>query len=142
MEDQSVTPFRYRLTWMDVDYARVVHYLRCYVWVDEAFHNHLYEHGFHIREFVEQGYGLPYLGSSCRYMRPLTLEDEIEIHLVVARQDAKGFTLQFRINKLGDSAVAVEGELVRRCIQAAPPKSVEMPAALTQALASLEKSDR
>ena len=130
-------PFRYRLTWMDVDYARVVHYLRCYVWVDEAFHGYLYERGFHIREVVDAGFGLPYLNSTCRYMRPLTLEDEVEIHVAVVKSDAKGFTLKFSINKVGDDTVAVEGELVRRCIQAVPPRSIEMPAVLKEAIAAL-----
>jgi YbgC/YbaW family acyl-CoA thioester hydrolase len=133
-------PFRYRLTWSDVDYARVVHYLRCVAWVDDAFHGHLYERGFHIREFVEQGFGLPYLASTCRYMRMLTLEDEVEIHLALAKLDAKGFTLQFRINKVGDAAVAAEGEMVRRCIHVAPgapPKSTEMPPALRDSLKEL-----
>lgn len=136
-EEPSVPPFRYRLTWMDVDYARVVHYLRCYVWVDEAFHDHLYERGFRIREFIQQGYGLPYIGSSCRYLRALTLEDEIEIHLSVTKLDAKGFTLQFRINKAGEAATAAEGEMVRRCIRAAPPKSVAMPEVLRNSLSAL-----
>lgn len=129
--------FRRRLTWMDVDYARVALYLRHYVWVDEAFHGYLFEHGFHIREFMEQGYGLPYLGSSCRYFRPLTLEDEVEIQLAVTNLDAKGFTLRYRIVKVGDDAPAAEGEIVRRCVQQSPPRSVEMPPALMQALSGL-----
>jgi len=135
-----VTPIRYRLTWNDVDYARVVHFLRCYVWVDEAFHNHLYQRGFQVRKFIEQGYGLPYIGSSCRYMRQLTLDDEVELHLSITKIDAKGFTLQFRINKVGDTAIAAEGEMVRRCIQAAPPKSVAMPQLLVDALAGFVPS--
>ena len=129
--------FRHRLTWMDVDYARVAHHLRYYVWVDEAFHGYLYEQGFHVREFMEQGYGLPYLGTSCRYLRPLTLEDEVEIQLAVTILDARGFTLRYRIVKVGDAAPAGEGEIVRRCVQQSPPRSVEMPPALRQALSGL-----
>lgn len=129
--------FRHRLTWMDVDYARVAHYLRYFVWVDEAFHGYLFEHGFHIREFMEQGYGLPYLGSSCRYFRPLTLEDEVEIQISVTNLDEKGFALRYRIVKAGDAAPAAEGEIVRRCIQQSPPRSVEMPRALKEALSAL-----
>jgi len=86
---------------------------------------------------MEQGFGLPYLGSSCRYFRPLTLEDEVEIHLAVANLDAKGFTLRYRIAKAGDTAPAAEGEFLRRCIQQSPPRSVDMPAALKQALSAL-----
>jgi len=132
-----VLAFRHRLTWMDVDYARVAHYLRYFVWVDEAFHGYLFEHGFHIREFMEQGYGLPYLGSSCRYFCALTLEDEVEIQLAVTNLDAKGFTLRYRIVKAGEAVTAAEGEIVRRCVQQSPPRSVEMPPALKLALSAL-----
>ena len=130
--------FRHRLTWMDVDYARVAHYLRYNVWVDDAFHGYLFERGFHIKEFMEQGYGLPYVSNSCRYFRALTLEDEVEIQLTVTDLDEKGFTLRYRIMKAG--AVAAEGEVVRRCIQQAPPKSVEMPQALRQSLRAIAEA--
>jgi len=126
--------FRHRLTWMDVDYARVAHHLRYAVWVDQAFHGHLFERGFRIREFMEQGYGLPYLSTACRYLRLLTLEDEVEMELSVTDVTEKGFTLRYRIAKLGDSGPAAEGEMVRRCIRQSPPKSVAMPEALRDAL--------
>lgn len=122
---------------MDVDYARVALHLRYYVWVDEAFHGYLYEQGFHVREFMEQGYGLPYLGTSCRYFRPLTLEDEVEVQLAVTNLDDKGFTLRYRIVKAGDTAPAAEGEIVRRCVRQSPPRSAEMPPVLRQALSGL-----
>ncbi len=126
--------FRHRLTWMDMDYARVAHYLRYYVWTDEVFHGALFERGFKIREFFEQGYGLPYISNSCRYFRPLTLEDEVEIQIDVTALEEKGFTLRFRIAKVGDSAAAAEGELVRRCIQLNPLRSVALPQQLRRML--------
>jgi len=126
--------FRYRLTWLDIDYARVAHYLRYFVWVDEAFHRYLYERGFHIKEFMEQGYGLPYTASSCRYLQALTLEDEVEIQTTVTDLAPKGFTLRYRIMRAGDSAVVAEGDMVRRCIRREPRKSVEMPALLSEIL--------
>lgn len=119
--------FRYRLTWGDVDYARVAYYPRYGVWVDEAFHGYLFERGFRIREFIDQGYGLPYLSASCRYFRKLTLEDEVEIRLSISNLTPKGFTVNYRIVKGGDTDPAAEGEMVRRCIRQDPPKSVEMP---------------
>ena len=119
--------FRYRLTWSDCDYARVAYYLRYPVWVDEAFHGYLFERGFRIRDYVDQGYGLPYISTACRYFRRLTLEDEVEIELSVSNLTPKGFTVSYRIVKAGDTDPTAEGEMVRRCIQQAPPKSVEMP---------------
>lgn len=118
---------RRRLTWEDVDYARVGYYPRYSLWVDEAFHEYLFEHGFRITELIAEGYGLPYISTSCRYLRKLTLEDEVDIEAEVAALDAKGFTLRYRITKVGDAGPAAEGDMVRRCIRQDPPKSVEMP---------------
>ncbi len=136
----TVLTFRHRLTWADVDYARVAYYLRYFVWVDDAFHGYLFEHGFHIKEFMEQGYGLPYLSSSCRYFLALTLEDEVEIQLTLTNLDEKGFTLRYRIVKADNAAVAAEGEIVRRCIQREPPRSMAMPQALRESLRAIAES--
>ena len=129
--------FRHRLDWADVDYARIALYLRYYVWIDTAFHGYLYDHGFRIKEFVAQGFGLPYLSTSCRYLRPLTIEDEIEIALSVPKLDDKGFTLRYSIANTADGAIAGEGEIIRRCIQVSPPRSVPMPEVLREAVAAL-----
>jgi YbgC/YbaW family acyl-CoA thioester hydrolase len=132
--ERLAVKFRHRLTWMDVDYARVAFYLRYYVWVDEAFHGHLCDRGFRLKDFLDAGYGLPFLKNSCRYMRPLTLEDEIDIDIEVAALEEKGFTLKFRIHKVGDTAPAAEGEAVRRCIQINPLKSTALPPELRSIL--------
>lgn len=134
--------FRYRLTWSDVDYARVAYYPRFGIWVDEAFHGYLYARGCSLVALLEQGYGLPYLATSCRYMRKLTLEDEVEIDLSIAKSDAKGFTLAFAIRKVGADGPAAEGEMVRRCIRGDPPKSIEMPPALRSVIDELAASSR
>jgi len=132
--------FRYRLTWSDCDYARVAYYLRYPVWVDEYFHGHLLERGYKIREHVDQGFGLPYVSTACRYTRRLTLEDEIDIEIGVADVKPKGFTVRYRITKVGDTEPAAEGEMVRRCIQQSPPKSIDMPPLLRQIIEELARN--
>lgn len=134
--------FRYRLTWSDVDYARVAYYPRFGIWVDEAFHGHLYARGCSLVALLEQGYGLPYIATSCRYLRKLTLEDEVEIALSITKSDAKGFTLAFTITKAGDDGPAAEGEQVRRCISGDPPKSTAMPPQLRSVIDELAASSR
>jgi YbgC/YbaW family acyl-CoA thioester hydrolase len=133
-----VLTYRHRLGWIDVDYARVAFYLRYYVWVDEALHGALYDRGFHIREFMEQGYGLPYINTSCRYFQRLTLEDEVEVRIEFTSVDERGFAIKFQIVKVGEEKPAAEGEITRRCIQLDPPKSVAMPPALRSAVEALK----
>jgi YbgC/YbaW family acyl-CoA thioester hydrolase len=132
---ESMLIFRHRVTWEDTDYARVAYYPRFGIWADMAFHGYLLEHGFHVREFIDQDYGLPYISTACRYFKKITLEDEVEIALDLADLTPKGFTVKYRILKAGE--LAAEGEMVRRCIRGDPPKSAEMPQALRAALESI-----
>jgi acyl-CoA thioesterase FadM len=127
---------------MDVDYARLAHCLRYYVWVDEAFHGHLTDRGFRFKEFIDAGYGLPYIKNGCRYLSPLTLEDEVEIDISITALEEKGFTLRFTIQKVGDAGPAADGEMVRRCIQANPIKSAALPPVLRRILEEMTQRRR
>ena len=125
---------RHRVHWRDVDYARVVYFLRYPEWVAEGFHGFLYERGFALRELVATGYGLPYTETSCRYHRALTLEDEAEIRLHVTDLDVKGFTLRYEIFETGEPNLVAEGTMVRRCISLQPRRSQPMPETLYRIL--------
>lgn len=130
--------YRRRVDWPDVDYARVVYFVRYQEWAAAAFHGHLHDRGFRLRDFFDAGYALPYVDVRCRFHRALTLEDEAEIGLVVTALDARGFTVGYRICRAGESEAAVEGEMVRRCITQSPRKSVDLPPDLRGLLVELQ----
>jgi YbgC/YbaW family acyl-CoA thioester hydrolase len=98
--------FRYRVGWADVDAAKVIHYPRCFYWIDDAFHGYLYERGFTLTSFTAAGYGLPFVHVECRYLRPVFLEDELMLEVSV--QDLKPHG-------------------VRRCVKRGVPGSAEIP---------------
>jgi YbgC/YbaW family acyl-CoA thioester hydrolase len=128
---------RHRVRWSDVDYARIVYFLRYPEWVADGFHGWLFERGFALRESVAAGYGLPYIDASCRYLRALTLEDEAELRLRVTDLHPKGFTLRYEIYKAGDPALVAEGSMVRLHISLKPRRSQPMPEALYRILQEL-----
>ncbi|MDF1554812.1 MAG: thioesterase family protein [Deferrisomatales bacterium] len=127
----------YRVQWSDVDYARIVYFLRYPEWVADGFHRVLYERGFSLRESVAAGYGLPYVDTSCRYHRALTLEDEAEIRMNVTDLDAKGFTLHYEIFQAGEPNLVADGTMVRRCISLQPRRSQPMPETLYRILGEI-----
>jgi len=132
--------FRRRVDWPDVDYAQVVYFLRYQEWVAEGFHRHLYDRGFHLRDFFDAGYGLPYVDTSCCFRQALTLEDEAEIQVTVTALDARGFTLRYRIFRAGQLEVVAEGEMVRRCIARKPRRSTDLPPDLHRLLAEIQST--
>ena len=129
-----------RVDWPDVDYAQVVYFLRYQEWVAEGFHRYLYDRGFHLREFFDAGFGLPYVDTTCRFRQALTLEEEAEIQVTVAALDARGFTLRYRICRRGQFEVVAEGEMVRRCISRETRRSTELPMGLHRLLAEIQSA--
>lgn len=62
---------------------------------------------------------------SCRYMRPIFLEEVLTVQLSITDLKPRGFTLHFRVLR-GTEPVA-EGELVRRCVSKSRQETIEMP---------------
>lgn len=124
--------FQYEVGWADIDMAGVIYYPRCFRWVDDLFHAYLKERGFYWRHWHTEGYGFPFVHVSCRYSKPVYLEDVLTIQMSVTDLKPKGFTLHFRMLKDGEPAI--EGDLVRRCVLRSRQGSVEMPQELFKIL--------
>jgi YbgC/YbaW family acyl-CoA thioester hydrolase len=127
--------FRYEVGWTDIDFAGVIHYPRVFYWLDDFFHGYLRQRGFYWKELHAEGWGFPFVHVSCRYMKPVHLEDVLTIQLTVTDLKPKGFSLHFRMLK-GTEPV-IEGDLVRRCVLKSRQGAVEMPPALFQILQEL-----
>jgi YbgC/YbaW family acyl-CoA thioester hydrolase len=117
--------FRYEVGWSDIDFAGVVHYPRVFYWVDDLFHGYLRQRGIYWRQMHVDGYGFPFVHVSCRYMKPISLEDVLTIQMTITDLKPKGFALRFQMLK-GTEPV-IEGDLVRRCVLKSRPGTVEMP---------------
>ena len=124
--------FRYEVGWTDIDFAGVIHYPRVFYWVDDFFHGYLRKRGFYWRQLHQDGYGFPFIHVTCRYLRPIFLEDVLNIQMTVVDLKPKGFTLRFRALK--GSEPVIEGEQVRRCVLKSRQGSVEMPHDLAKLL--------
>ena len=57
--------------------------------------------------------GWPRLAASCEYLKPVKFEDELEIHLTIARKGAKSLTYQFVFMK--DNVKVAHGQLTSAC---------------------------
>ncbi len=107
--------YRSRVKWMDTDYARVAHYQRFLDWVDDGFQAWCNARSIFFKEEVDQGIGWPFVDVRIEYQRPITLEDEIVVTMILKDVSARGFTLTFSISK-ADGVIVAQGYQKRRFV--------------------------
>lgn len=68
------------------------------------------------------------------FRKPLLLDDMIEVSAYVGRFGTRSLTLNFEVNKKGESGLVAEGHVVLACVSRSTFKSVPMPAEIVKAL--------
>src|SRR2546423_15397399 len=93
-----------RVEFSDTDMAGIVHYSNFFKFMEPAERAFFRSLGFSIvMRQVDPPVGWPRVHAECEYRRPLQFEDEVEIHMLVARKKSKSLTYQFRFRKLNAS---------------------------------------
>jgi acyl-CoA thioester hydrolase len=89
-----------RVEFSDTDMAGIVHYSNFFRYMETAEHAFFRSLGFSIvTRQVDPPLGWPRVHAECDYRRPLKFEDDVEIHMLVARKKSKSLTYQFRFRK-------------------------------------------
>ena len=103
-----------RIEFSDTDMAGIVHFARFFVFMESAEHEFLRSLGTSVAtEWEGNKIGWPRLAASCEYLKPVKFEDELEIHLTVARKGTKSLTYQFVFMK--EDVEIVHGQLTAAC---------------------------
>ena len=100
----------YRVTWSDVDAARVVHhsnYFRFFQRAEEEFYEHL-GLGLGFKYFMERGIWLPRTEVFCQYKAPSSLDDTLEISLTVKEIREKSVKYGFIVKKKDTDVLVAE----------------------------------
>ena len=85
-----------KIEFADTDMAGIVHFTRFFVFMEAAEHEFLRSLGTSVAtEWNGDKIGWPRLAASCEYLSPLRFEDEVDIHLSVAKKGTKSLTYQF-----------------------------------------------
>ena len=126
-----------RVEFSDTDMAGIVHYSNFFKYMETAEHAFFRSLGFSIvTRQVDPPVGWPRVHASCNYRRPLQFEDEVEIHMLVARKKSKSLTYQFRFRKLNASEPyeVARGELTVVCVrhQKGKMKAAKIPPAIAE----------
>ena len=103
-----------KIEFADTDMAGIVHFTRFFVFMESTEHEFLRSLGTSVAtEWNENKIGWPRLAASCEYLSPLRFEDEVDIHLRVAKKGTKSLTYQFRFIHQGTDVA--RGEITTVC---------------------------
>jgi len=103
----------------ETDMAGIVHFSNYCKYMEAAEHRFFRSIGYSIvADQAGPQVGWPRVHVEFDYKKPLRFEDEIEIHLLVARLRSKSITYKFRIKKInGDQCeLAATGEMTAVCV--------------------------
>src|ERR1051325_1423801 len=98
-------PYEYkavrRVEFSETDMAGIVHYSNFFRYMETAEHAFFRSLGFSIvTRNTEPPVGWPRVHAECDYQQPLHFEDEVEIHMLVAKKKSKSLSYLFKFRKL------------------------------------------
>ncbi len=121
---------RRRVEFEDTDAAGIVHFSRFHVFMEQAEHAFLRSLGLSVHmDFEGDRVSWPRMASSCEFYAAARFEEEIDIHLRVARLSARSVTYACAFWR-GEEKLA-SGEISSACCicnPGEPMRSVEIPA--------------
>ena len=106
----------------ETDMAGIVHFSNYAKYLEAAEHRFFRSIGYSIVAApTDPRVGWPRVHVEFDFKKPLQFEDEIEIHLLVARLRSKSINYKFRIHKLngGQPELAATGEMTVVCVSTA-----------------------
>ncbi|MFT5127084.1 MAG: acyl-CoA thioester hydrolase [Rhodothermales bacterium] len=105
-----------RVEFVETDLAGIVHFSNFFRYMEQAEHAFIRSlgHSIHMQE-GEQVIGWPRVHASADYRRPLRVEQEFEVQLLIKEIRTKSLRYAFRFRLKGNSDVLATGEIVSVC---------------------------
>lgn len=105
-----------RVEFVETDLAGIVHFSNFFRYMEQAEHAFIRTLGYSIHmQDGDQTIGWPRVHAEADYRRPLRVEQEFEVHLLVKEIRSKSLRYAFRFRLKGNSDVLATGEMVSVC---------------------------
>lgn len=99
----------------ETDMAGIMHFANYFRFMEAAEHAFFRSLGLSVHESSAQGMnGFARVHASCDFIAPLRYEDEVEIHLIVAKKSEKTITYEAVFRKLNPSDASAPGQEIAR----------------------------
>ena len=114
---------RRRVEWADTDKAGIVHFARFFVFIETAEHEFWRSLGLSVHTEIDGDIiSWPRLTAECEYMHPVSFEDELDIHLQIAKIGEK--SLSYTCDFQCASEPIARGRLKIACCVCNPGKKI------------------
>ena len=119
-----------RVAFAETDMAGILHFANFFRYMEEVEHAFFRSLGLQVHEGNEAGaMGWARGEASCRFMRPLTNDDVVELHLLVKEKRTKSITYEITFRKDGEEMA--RGVVTAICVGRVPGErgmqAVDMP---------------
>jgi len=134
----------YKVTWSDVDAARVVHhsnYFRFFQRAEEEFYEHL-GLGLGFNYFMERGIWLPRTEVFCQFKAPSGLGDTLEISLTVKEIREKSVKFGFIAKKKDTDILVAEGYVLAVAADRNAGEAIKIPSEIIEKLEAFKIRER
>jgi YbgC/YbaW family acyl-CoA thioester hydrolase len=133
-----------RVEFSETDMAGIMHFSNFFRFMETAEHAFFRSLG-HSVVLSRSGIQLclPRVHASCDYKSPLFFEDEVQVHLLVARKSTRSLVYQFRFSRLNESREVARGKLAIACAEKQSDgslKAVSLPDAIAQKIQEAPQS--
>jgi len=93
---------RLRVRYAETDNMGVVYYANYLAWFEVARTEHLRSMGADYKGMESRGIFLPVIEAGCRYLRPATYDDQIELRTSLSRVSGARLRFDYDVRRLGD----------------------------------------
>jgi len=107
---------RARVIYGDTDQMGVVYYANYLRFFELARSEFLIAHGRSYRDMEAEGFSLPVVEATCRYLLPARYEDVLLIGVEVPAVSRVTLTFRYEVTREGDPAVLCTGTTVHACL--------------------------
>ena len=123
---------RVRVRYAETDQMNVVYYANYFVWFEVGRTELLRGLGWSYREMEAEGFSLPVVEATCRYVAPARYEDVLLVGIEVPAVTRVTLTFRYQVTREGEAAVLCTGSTVHACLGKAgrPARLPEWVAAL------------
>jgi acyl-CoA thioester hydrolase len=108
--------FRIRVRYPEVDRMGVAHHGNFFTWFEIGRTELMRELGARYATLEDDGYLLPVVEASCRYLAPVRYDDLVEVETRVAEVGASLVAFSYVLRRSGESTVLAEGKTVHATV--------------------------
>ena len=134
-------PSMIRVRYADTDQMGITYHANYLVWFEVGRTDWLRHHGWTYRDMERDGFRLPVIEVSCRYLAPARYDDELEVYTRAALVTPVRVRFDYEVRLAGDGPIAATGHTVH-AVLGASGKPCRVPDRVRRAMGQAPRADR